>query len=71
MHVTQLSPEMSNTRIANVIGERGRPTHEQCYHRSSKTLVPVFPFLARHTRGRYTEGVTDRKWSVQVKCMGV
>jgi hypothetical protein len=44
------------------------------YHQSSKTLVPVFPFLANHTHARvlpHTEGTTDRKWGIQVGCMGV
>ena len=42
-----------------------------CHHRSSKPLVPVSPFLARHARRCYVEGVTDRKWGVQVGCVGV
>jgi hypothetical protein len=35
-----------------------------------KTLVPVFPFLVHHARGRYIEGATGRKWGVQVGCGG-
>ena len=69
---TWLSPKMFDVQIANyVTGEHEGCACQWCFHPSSKTLVPVFPFLAHQTHGRYTEGVADRKWGVQVGCMGV